>query len=229
VAHQPGEVVPFPIPGSAPARGRWLGLTPATIEVDWHLAERYGMCVVVTPRSPASRAGLKTGDFVKSINDKDYAAFHAEMPPTGSPFQIVFFRRGLGECRVLGKMGSPATPARVPAWRRLPAVLPGRRLHRDNRLEYHGFVARHPHLTAVETRLLTLLIEHDWHKGIVPKHATLASEMGCSIRTVKRSLCRCKHFGLLDWVSGKGDTRGQLLYGVVAGRAPPEAQVGRSR
>jgi hypothetical protein len=206
VALQPGEVVRFPGAQSpAPSRtpAGWLGLTLSTIEIDWDLVAQYGPTVLVAPGSPARQAGMKSGDFVKSINDKHFAEFQAELPPPGSPFSVVFFRKGVAELRTFGIMGSPPKPRRVPIWQSMPSVLRGRQLNPKDRPEYLGFVAKHEHLTASDTRLLTLLIEYEFVKGSIPKHVSLALDMGCSIPTIKRSLSRCRHLGLLDWISGK--------------------------
>jgi hypothetical protein len=208
VALQPGEVVRFPgAAGPAASRtpGGWLGLIPATIEIDWDLVSQHGPCVMVAPGSPARRAGMKSGDFVKSINDKGFAEFQAELPPPGSPFSVVFFRKAVGDLRTFGVMVSPPKPRRVPTWQSKPSVLPGRQVEPNLRPQYLGFVAKHPSLKAVDTRLLTLLIEYEWVKGSIPKHASLSLDMGCSVPTVKRSLDRCRHFGLVDWISGKAD------------------------
>jgi hypothetical protein len=206
VARKPGEVVRFP-GAQSPAASRtpagWLGLTPATIEIDWDLVAQYGPTVIAEPGSPARQAGMKSGDFVKSINDRGFAEFQADLPPPGTPFSIVFFRKAVGELRTFGVMGSQPMPRRVPIWQSMPCVLRGRQLNPNDRPQYLGFVAKHEHLAAADTRLLTLLIEYEFVKGIIPKHVSLALDMGCSIATVKRSLSRCRHFGLLDWISGK--------------------------
>jgi hypothetical protein len=201
VVQFPGTSTPA---ADASAVGGWLGLTPATIEVDWDAVSKHGPCVMVAPRSPAWRSGLRSGDFVESINDMDFVDFHAALPPTGSQFQIVFFRKRLGQCRVIGKLGVLPKAAKVPIWRRQAAVLPGREVEKHERPEYlQSFVAKHPQLKGNDVRLMTLLIEHHWHRGSIPKHSTLAREMGCSTPTVKRSADRCRHFGILDWVSGR--------------------------
>ena len=93
----PATVVQFPtVPVAASSAGGWLGLATATINVDWDMVSKHGPCVMVTARSPVWSAGVRSGDFVESINDKDFVDFHAAMPPPGAQFQIVFFRRRVG-------------------------------------------------------------------------------------------------------------------------------------
>jgi hypothetical protein len=51
--------------------------------------------------------------------------------------------------------------------------------------------------------LLTALLKMEWHRGITPRHNTIAKAAGCSKSAVKRSQSCCQHFGFLRVISGK--------------------------
>jgi hypothetical protein len=107
------------------------------------------------------------------------------------------------EITAFGTLGVPPKPRKLPSWRQLPPVLPSAQVDRDERPAYLGFAGKHLNLKPIDVRLLIVLLEHDWHKGIIPKHATLAAEMRCSIATIRRSIERTRYFGFLHVISGK--------------------------
>ena len=181
----------------------YLGLTQRTIEVDWKSVVEHGPCVIVAPRSPARKAGLKSGDFVVSINGMTYDNFHSALPAAGTMFRIVVWRERVGELTALGCLGTiPKPPPESSS--ASPTKPSGRQVTRKERpLFMQGFISSHPDLKALDTRLLSLLLNHEGAKGIYPKRMTLARSLRCSLSTLDRSVRRCIRAGVLVVESGK--------------------------
>jgi hypothetical protein len=196
-------VIPLrPTAAPAPPPG-YLGLTQRTFEVDSSCVAQYGPCVIVASRSPAWKAGLRSDDFVTTINDQTFDAFHASMPAAGVHFRIVAYRKGIGELRTFGNLTRPPKPKPEPEWGTAQGVLPSLLVERGDRAEYMNFVTTHPDLKSRDTRLLQVLLNFQWDRGIIPSHASIAEKMRCHRSTVKRAIARCQHFGFLRVVSGK--------------------------
>jgi len=219
----PGTVVPLRLVAPAAPLG-YLGLIQKTVEVDWATVAEHGPSVFVQPRSPARAAGLRNGDYVVSINDLPFDVFYAKLPPPGTQVRIIIFRAELGRLTAYALLKSPPKPKRVVAWERMPAILPGRVVGKKDRPKYLDFITKYAALSSRETHLLTVLLNMEWHEGIIPSHATIAGKMHCSVPTVKRSIARCMHFGCLQVTSGKGIGRTNS-YQVCS----PSTTAGRSR
>jgi hypothetical protein len=83
-------------------------------------------------------------------------------------------------------------------------ILPGKPVVRKERPFFmQGFISMHPNLKALDTRLLSLLLNYEGHKGIFPKRRTLLKHLRCSLSTLDRSIWRCKQAGVLRVESGK--------------------------
>lgn len=202
----PEESAPslVPIPG-------YLGLIERSIEVDWKIVLEHGPCVLVKYRSPAWRAGLRSDDFVVSINGMAYDAFRSVLPPAGTSFEIIAWRNGVGQITVVGLLGMIPKPPSVLA--RLPATPSGRPVAKKERPVFmQGFISRHPDLKALDTRVLSLLLNHEGPKGIIPKRVTLARALRCSLSTLDRSIHRCKRAGVLRLESGKSRRRSNRYF-----------------
>jgi hypothetical protein len=185
----------IPLRAVTPPPG-YLGLTARTVE--------YGVPVIVAARSPAWKAGLRSDDFVTTINDQEFYAFHAKMPPTGTQFRIVAYRRTVGIMRTFGIL-APATPRQLkrrPAWSREPSVLAGRPVLKSDRPKYWKLVSRQPFVRRYQW-YLTTLIEIDWGRGLFPKHGTIAVKANANMRAVRRAQACCAHFGFVRVTSGK--------------------------
>jgi PDZ domain len=181
----------------------YLGLIERSIEVDWKAVHEHGPCVIVEPRSPAWKAGLRSGDFIVSINGVTYEAFHSILSAAGTAFTIIAWRNRVGKLTAIGRLGtkpksSPECPSSV------PATLAGKPVTKKERpLFVQGFISDHPDLEAIDTRLLSRLLNYEGPKGIIPKRETLARDLCCSLSTIDRSLRRCKRGGVLRVASGK--------------------------
>ncbi len=193
-------------PPAAPAPG-YLGLTQRTIEVDWKIVASHGPCVIVASRSPAWKAGLRFGDFVVSINGMTYDAFHSALPIAGTVFKIVAWRKRFGLFTVLGQLGPlPKHPSESSS--ASPTNAPGRPVMKTERPFFmQGYISKHPDLEALDTRLLSLLLNHEGPKGIIPKRVTLARTLRRSLSTIDRALRRCERAGVLRVESGKSTRR----------------------
>jgi hypothetical protein len=186
-----------------PAPG-YLGLGERTIDVgiDWTLVETYGPCVVVVSRSPAMKAGLRSSDYIISINGVRFDEFHKAIPPAGTRFEIVAWRKNLGEIRVFGTLANVAK-TRLEQAEQSPTVPAGKRVSKTERPVFIGFISDHPNLHAIDVRLLLVIIERDWGDGTIQSRSALANRLGRSIRSVDRATLRCRQAGVLRVRSGK--------------------------
>jgi PDZ domain len=194
------------VPESSATDPGVLGLVHTIVDVDWSLAAKYGPRVTVVPRSPAWRSGLRNGDYIRSIDGKDFDTFHNNLPPPDTPVRIEFFRSRFGVMAVFAVMGSAPKPstARRLALRRAPPALPGGRVIKSERPEFvQRFIARHPGLKHSDVKLLMTLLESEGSKGLVIRASVLASRMNCSLRTVRRAIASCQYFGVVRVESGK--------------------------
>jgi hypothetical protein len=197
-------VVPFSAATAAGPPPGYLGLTRRTIEIDRTAVEQYGPCVIVAARSPAWKSGLRSHDFVTTINDQTFEAFHATMPAAGIQFRIVAYRRHTGVIRTFGVL-APATPRQPkyrPPWSREPSVLSGKPVLKPDRPKYWKLVSRHPFVRKYQW-YLTTLIEIDWGRGLYPKHETIAAKANTNKWAVQRAQACCSHFGFVRVTSGK--------------------------
>jgi hypothetical protein len=181
----------------------YLGLRPRTMELDYKLIAMYGPCVLVMPRSPAAIAGLKSGDYIRSINDLTYEEFHKAMPPAGTPFEVHFWRPGCGEFRAFGALEKPPKERRKEWWEQWAATAPGRPVRKDERPVFMDFTSKDKRLTHVDCRYLTILLNYEGYSGIFPKRRTIAEALNCSLSTVSRCQRRCSFRGVLEVFSGK--------------------------
>ncbi len=196
-------VIPLRPTAAPSAPPGYLGLTQRTIEVDSIYLGQHGPCVIVASRSPAWKAGLRSDDFVTTINDETFSAFHANMPPVSVQFRIVAYRRGIGVIRTFGILASATgQPKRRPPWARERSVLAGRPVLKPDRPKYWKAVSRHPFVRRYQW-YLTTLVEMDWGRGLYPKHETIATKANTNKWAVRRAQACCAHFGFVRVTSGK--------------------------
>jgi PDZ domain-containing protein len=195
--------VPGPPPSSTPLPG-YLGLTKRSFGLDWKSVLEHGPCVWVTPYSPAWKAGLRSGDFIISINGSDYDNFDAARKMAGETFRVIVWRPRVGKLTVFGQLAAARKPRPTPSWLSHSLTLAGRAVTGRERSSFvQGFISKHPRLKAIDTRLLTLLLNYEGPKGIIPRRGRLAKDLGCSLSTLDRSMRRCCHEGVLVVESGK--------------------------
>jgi hypothetical protein len=216
---QPSEVVPFP--ATASARG-WHGMMARNQKRycpdDWKTWGELGgdaRLVDSARGSPAWLGDLCRGVWILSINGMEFDAFERLPAAVGDVVEVRAFSAGLGSFgRKLVLVHPPpkilATPrqrSRVPpAWTREQPVLPGKQVFKDSRAPYLELAAKHPFVRR-HVWLLTRLLKMHWHRGITPRHRTIADAAGCSTAAVKRSQACCQHFGFLRVTSGKRSHR----------------------
>jgi hypothetical protein len=181
----------------------YLGLRERSIEVDWKKVADHGPCVIVAYRGPAWRAGVRSKDFVVSINGRSYDAFHSAMPEAGTLVVIVVWRKGLGRLIFAGQLGTVPKPRTQPSSPLFAATSPGKSVTKKERPIFIGFISKHPDLEALDTRLLCLLLNYEGERGIFPKRRMLAHSLRRSLSTLDRSKRRCQRAGMLRVQSGK--------------------------
>ena len=226
------QVIPMPLSPRAPppssqpsARAKakrsavpgWHGMDVLSIEVDHRLVAELtpdgsAVKIGVTPGTPASKAGLRTSDYVVSAGQRKMVSlrdFDALSLPAGAGILVRFHRPGLhkvGETdlkaltlrRLLGS-GKP------PPWQAEPRVAFGPRVERDERKEFLAEMARHPGIADLGHRALVRCIHfHDGPLGICPSYKTLAKAMHRSRRTMIRQFQHLSWLGILEPLVGKG-------------------------
>jgi hypothetical protein len=213
-----GEIVPFPGAPAAPIRG-WHGMTARSQKRysndDWKtwgdLAVDQARIVDSAPGSPGWLGDLRRGVWILSINGMGFDDFERSAAAVGATVEVKAFSPGLGSFnRKFALVEPPAKTSPMsrqrsrvpPAWRREQPVLPGKQVFKDTRAGYLELAARHP-VVRRHVWLLTRLLKMQWHRGIVPRHKTIAEAVGCSTAAVKRSQACCQHFGFLRVISGK--------------------------
>ena len=165
------------------------------------------------PRSPAWKAGLRSGDYVVSINGITYERFHSCMPDAGTRVEIVAWRKRLGRFTALETLGIPPKTILPHRERWPPALQAGKSVGKKERpLFVQGFISKHSSLAAIDTRLLSLLLNHEGPKGIIPRRRTLARTLRCSLSTLDRALARCKAAGVLRVESGRSLRRSNTYF-----------------
>jgi hypothetical protein len=103
--------------------------------------------------------------------------FHKAIPPAGTRFEIVAWRKNLGEIRVFGTLANVAKTGLEQA-EQSPTVPAGKRVSKTERPVFIGFISDHPNLHAIV-------------------------RLGRSIRSVDRATLRCRQAGVLRVKSGK--------------------------
>jgi hypothetical protein len=213
----PGTVVP--LRPAVPSRG-WLGIKARPQKRytadDWKIWGDLGegTLIDVERGSPAWQSDLRKDMWVIAIDGASFDAFERQARSPGEVIELRAFAIGLGTfTRKITLVDPPSKTAtahqpnrKSPAWTLERPTLPGKRVYKDTRARYLEFAAQHP-VVGRHMRLLAELLRRDWHRGIIPRHNTIAEALGRSRRSVQYSQSCCQHFGFLRVVSGKSKHR----------------------
>jgi predicted DNA-binding transcriptional regulator len=197
-----------PAPLAPPGPG-YLGITEQTEGTDWQLQLALGEAVVrvaVAPASPAAREGLRTGDYLQSINGVSLAEFQAARPLAGSEAIIKAHRPGRGEMLFAITLIARREPAKPRAPRmEWPAMTCGEAVARNERLKYLALVTGNPRLLLVDKAVASRLVTYHLRQNGNASRAfsTLAADLGINERTVRRAVARLHREGLLAFRSGR--------------------------
>ncbi len=198
----------------------WHGITPALIEIDWRLAselspEGHAVKVLVAARSPARKAGLRTGDYVVSVSPSptenlSLTDFDALSLPSGSEVFVKFHRPGRERVRdiqttVVRLREQPKVP-KAPRWQQIPRVAYGPEVRPDERKRFVAEMAVHPHMKALGHRILVrLLMHYDGENGIYPSYRTIARDVNCRRKeTAMEQIARLSWLGVIEVLKGAG-------------------------
>lgn len=197
----------------------WLGITPR-YDPQAVLAFGDGACVAeVHPRSPAWRAGLRTGDVIEPISVPGIGQvplenFDTLRLPARTEIGVKFFRpnatgRRSSAMAVVVKL---APWPRTRQWETGPRVAPGRRVTKKDRpkfladtLDYLRDVIPSPqtrHLAYSYLSMLLLKRDNDRNRGVWETYSQSASFLGVTARTVNDLSLMLRWFGvlkLLEW------------------------------
>jgi len=211
------NVVKLPAQPTPILRG-WHGMTQRPQKCnrgeDWRAWSELGddaRLVDSARDSPAWRSDIRGATWVLSLNGMSFEAFERSGASIGDTVEVRAFSQGLGSfTRTLVLVEVPLRPAAgerrrnraQPLWSRERPVLPGKQVHKAQRTRYMEFVAQHPHVRR-HVWFLSRLMKHHWHRGIIPRHATIATAAGVSASTVKLAQRCCCHFGFVRITSGK--------------------------
>jgi hypothetical protein len=221
----------------------WLGLIPR-YKSQAVLAFGDGVVEVeVHPRSPAYRAGMRTGDVIKPINAGDVGQvplenFDALRLPAGTPVGVEFFRPGATGHNAdwLATYFKLARWPRTRRWETHPRVTPGHRVMKKDRTKFLAEMRRYLR-EIIPTRtfawaycyldLLVRFHDNDDNPGVWPTYADSAKRLGISRRTVSDLAQMLKWFGVLKLLEGPTQERNSNLWEVCwplrneAARQPP--------
>ena len=214
----PSTVVPFRADPS-PIRS-WHGMKARPLKRytadDWKIWGDLGdgTLIDVERGSPAWQSDLRSNIWVVAIGGRSFEAFERERQDRqpGEVIEVRAFAADLGSfSRKITLIEPPSKTTarqsnRKPAWTLERPILPGKRVDKASRPRYLEFAAQHP-VVGRHMRLLAELLRRDWHRGIIPRHNTIADALGRSRRSVQYSQACCQHFGFLRVVSGKSKHR----------------------
>jgi hypothetical protein len=213
----------------------WSGLS-VLARADWQLSLQLGDNVRqcdIAPRSPAYRAGIRTGNFVRPIringaeglpvDDLDAVALLA-----GQKIIVEFCRhdrgRASGWLPVEITLARPPRVPEIPTWKRLAPTPSGQRVRRGERTRFLKRMGEHPEVTAIMLKALSLAVfkyDNDANIGFWPSYSTWAHDLGRCRRTVIEIVARLRHLGILKVVSGPSSQRSSNVYQITwPGRRP---------
>jgi membrane-associated protease RseP (regulator of RpoE activity) len=186
----------------------YLGLEQMTHAVDWRLVRDLdgdASRVAVAPRSPARKAGIRSGDYVVSINGSTFEAFNANPPPVGAVALVKVFRAGTGFLLFDATLTDKPLPKPAQRSRAFASTSCGQPVARNDRFKWLSRTTGDPRLSPRDKALAARLVVYYLNRGgeAFPAHNTIATELGASVSSVKRSIENLRRAGLLHVVSGR--------------------------
>jgi hypothetical protein len=223
------QVIPMPLPPRAPAPTAssvraarsavpgWHGMDRMSIEVDQKLIAALtpdfsAAKIGVGPGTPASKAGLRTGDYVLSAGRYGDAVslgdFDGLCLPAGAEILVRFHRPGRHKAgqveTALLKLRRRPGASQPRWWQLTPRVAPGPAVERNDRSRFEADMAVHPHLKPLGFKILVRLLRHyDGPNGAYPSYATLAGDVGRKRRHVIDQVAHLAWLGIVT-VAPKG-------------------------
>jgi hypothetical protein len=191
--------------GTKPSEPGWLGLEALQYTVDWNLCSKLGegtVCVRVEPGSPASRKGLKTRDYVLSVNGVSFEVFQASGLQLGAKAIIKAYRDGQIIWAEI-TIGARPKPTRK---EKLPSVRCGAEVPRSERWKWLNRVTGDPALRLADKLLAVRLMVRflNRHTGVAyPGIKKLAADLGVARRSIDYALERLHRTGYIDIISGR--------------------------
>ena len=191
----------------------WHGIIVATLEVDWKLAlelspDGLACKVLILPRSPAQKAGLRSGDYVVSaspspVADMALADLEARALPPGTDVYLKFHRPGWRRLEIqpaLMRLRDPPKPAKSPSWKKFKRVAFGAEVARDDRRRFLSEMSTHPRMSPLGLKILTRLVLHyDGPNGIYPSYARIARDVRIKQKhTVTENISRLEWLGVVE-------------------------------
>jgi PDZ domain/Helix-turn-helix domain len=207
--------LPSIVGGASSSELGWHGIQILHHPVDWPLCYQLGdgtVCVRVDPGSPARKAGLKTGDYLISVNGTTFEAFSEGRPIAGTTAVIKAFRKGAGVQYLEAVLIARPSPRPVTTRLCRPAIPCGRPVERNGKLKWLALVSRKSTLTPLDKAIATLLMTYYCNRkgDAYPSHATLARINNVCVRSVQRSISNLHRHGLLSVASRKKEGRSNL-------------------
>jgi len=206
----------------------WHGISAAQIEVDYRLIlqlDPSGQAtkILVAPRSPASEAGLRSGDYLVSIGQSLHdglplSDFDALNLPDGLEVFARYHRPG-GDTRwtIMKLRARPKAKLEV-AWQREPKIPFGRELVKSERAKFFSQMSTHARMLPLGLRILTRLVQYyDGPLGICPGYSTVAKDVCCTRRAAIEQIARLEWLGIVEIVKhgGKNGNGGRTNLFVV--------------
>jgi hypothetical protein len=193
--------------GGKPSEPGWLGLELLDGDkVDWKTIVALGdgtVRVRVAAPSPARKAGLRSKDYVISINGVNFEKFHAGGLQVGTKAVIKAWRDG-GPLWIEAEI--VARPRLKPRNEGPPAVACGAAVGRDERLKWLSQMSGSAVLHSLDKALaLRLMVRYaSRYTGIAKVGVRkLAADLGMSPRSIADAISRLHRAGYINIKSGK--------------------------
>jgi helix-turn-helix protein len=205
---------PSIVGGANSSEPGWLGLEILQHTVDWKLCGQLGdgtVRVRVDPGSPANKTGIKTGDYVISINGMGLGEFQAGGLRAGTKAIIKVHRDGQVLFAEVTIRPRPKPKHQNKLSVSCAVVVPcGADVGRKERLKWIARVTGDPALSLIDKLVAIRLLVRYANRitGIAyPGIETLAADLGVSRRAATYAVSRLHRAGYYDIKSGKSKGR----------------------